>query len=98
MEGFFHSKEKLEIYNRAAHVLDNIKDDELRRRMSETFTKFRALNREWEKMVCEEQSMQARHQRALVRALAEFKQRGVVKVEKDVLMAVAWMLVDFNLV
>ena len=99
MEGFFESSEKLEVYNRAFNILNRVKDDGLRKRMSETFHQFKKLNREFDKLLCEAEDLQLqRCRKALEMAVIGFEARGVERIGKDVLTATAEMLLEQNVV
>src|SRR5260370_22710665 len=95
MEGFFESSEKLEIYDRAASAVDGCRDEKLRTRMSDTFRRFKAVNREFDKLRREAEDLQIqRRRKALETAVMAFEARGVERIEKDVLMATAEMLLQ----
>ena len=99
MEGFFEGNEKLGIYNRAFHVLDAVKDGALRARMSATFGRFKAINREFDKLLREAEDLQLqRCRKAMETAVIGFEAHGVERIEKDILMATAEMLIENNLV
>jgi hypothetical protein len=51
MDGFFTDGELLRIYNRAFATTNLVKDEDLRHQMLDVFSKFRAVNREWRKLV-----------------------------------------------
>ena len=93
MEGFFTGSEKLEVYNRTFDILNRVKDEALKARMSETFHQFKKLNREFDKLLREAEDLQLqRCRKALETAVIGFEARGVERIEKDVLMATAEML------
>ena len=99
MEGLFEGSERLKVYNRTFDILNGVKDDGLRKRMSEVFHQFKKLNREFGKLLreAEEEELQ-RRRRAFEMAVAGFQDRGIERVEKNVLMATAEMMLDSNLV
>ncbi len=99
MEGFFTGSERLKVYNRTFDILNGVKDDRLRKRMSETFHQFKKLNREFDKLLHEAEELQRqRCRKALEMAVIGFEARGVERIEKDVLMATAEILLEQNAV
>ncbi len=99
MEGFFENNEKLQIYNRTFYVMDAVKDEALRARMSETFHQFKKLNREFDKLLREAEDLQLQCcRKALETAVIGFEARGVESIEKDILMATAEILLEENVV
>jgi hypothetical protein len=99
MEGFFESGEKLEIYNRTFDVMNAVKDEGLRARMSETFHQFKKLNRQFDKLVREAEDLQLQRCReALETVVIGFEARRVERIGKDILMATAEILLEQNVV
>jgi hypothetical protein len=94
MEGFFKSDtQRVDIYNRTFDILNGVKDEALRARMSETFERFKKVNREFDKLLREADDLQVkRYRKALETAISGFEARGVRRIEKDVLMATAEIL------
>ena|ERR1700687_1627590 len=99
MEGFFQGSERLEIFNRAFDVMNGVKDDRLRKRMSDTFHQFKKLNREFDRLLREAEDLQLqRCRKALETAVSDFESRGVERIGKDILMATAEILLEQNVV
>ena len=99
MEGFFESSERLEVYNRTFDILNRVKDDGLRKRMSDTFHQFKKLNREFDKLLREAEDLQLqRCRKALETAVIGFEARGIERIEKGILLATAEILLEQNVV